>query len=630
MAELPASANPPDRPAAGRASGLVGAEPEPYLTVWSRTAPRYRVRAVVLLITNLLLFCGLCVFTHWLHVGKPFDFSLSSYLAPFRFWGSGSPNLNDFILFPIDVTRVPMHAVVLGLLLGAIVGVPIVVAILYRFVCAVPFLLAVLLLAHMPWMAITLTGSCILAAVRPFRLNFRFGSALLGLVPVLLYLYLATRGGSEQAGVASPIEKLLLAAPWIMAILAAAAMMGLALLIARIVRFRPGPVAPTLALMFVAPVLVFHTKVGTDELAYRVLEARYGPRSPRFEPVRNAEPMLRHMLAELLRDDVLYQHYRDELLRVLAGDGTPMRRLARYHLLTGFMADRAEAYEACRRFISDYPRSRYIPNVLYIQARVLDTRLDERALDDDPPRRALYDDYPHVQSESVWLKLLTGFPDSPLALAAGVRLAELHLRRGEVAEARALLERVLQRAEAHPQQAATQPSLRSLLARAAPEASLEFQSQPFRRAARNLLDLIDANADDPRYGNRPLRDYMRLDPHRPGYADALLRMARQYRDGLLMDNLMVAWAETLADPLRRAAALEACVRRFPNGDALPQALFRLADLEIQTLGADDPQVRERGIGRLRRLVQQFGETTWGRQAAERLAMVAPRTARSRP
>ncbi len=627
MADLPATGTARSSPAL---QAGVSQTSRDYLTVWSRTAPRYRVRAVVLLITNLLLFCGLCVFTHWLHVGRPFDFSLASYLAPFRFWGTGSPNLNDFILFPIDVTKVPMHAVVLGLLLGAIVGVPIVVAILYRFVCAVPFLLAVFLLAHMPWMAITLTGSCILAAVRPFRLNFRFGSALLGLLPVLLYLYLATRGGSEQAGVASPTEKLLLAAPWIMAVLAAAAMMGLALLIARIVNFRPGPVAPTLALMFLAPVLVFHAKVGTDELAYRVLEANYGPRSPRFEPVRNAEPILRHMLAELLRDDALYEHYRDDLLRVLAGDGSPMRRLARYHLLQSFMTDRAEAYEACRRFISDYPRSRYIPNVLYIQARVLDTRLDERALDDDPPRRALYDDYPHVQSESVWLKLLTGFPDSPLTLAAGVRLAELHLRRGEVAEARALLERVLRREQPRTAGAATQPSLKSLLARAAPEASLEFQPEPFRRAARTLLDLIDANADDPRYGDRPLRDFMRLDPRRPGYAAALLRLAQQYRDGLLMDNLMVAWAETLTDPLRRAAALEACIRRFPKGDALPQALFRLADLEIQTLGADDPQVRRRGIRRLRRLVRDYGQTTWGRQAAERLAMVAPQTARSEP
>ena len=148
---------------------------EAILDVWSRSAPRDRVRALVFLAIALLLFCGLCVFTHWLHRFRLFEFSLESYSAPINFWNTGSPNLYDFILDPIDVTQTPVHAIVLGLLLASIFAVPIAVAILYRLPFAVPFVVAVAAFAHMPWLALTLLGSCILASVRHFRLPFQFG-----------------------------------------------------------------------------------------------------------------------------------------------------------------------------------------------------------------------------------------------------------------------------------------------------------------------------------------------------------------------------------------------------------------------------------------------------------------------
>jgi len=56
--------------------------------VWSRRERKYRVRAVALLLLNFLLFSGLCVFMHWLHVARPFDFSVDSYVAPLKFWAN--------------------------------------------------------------------------------------------------------------------------------------------------------------------------------------------------------------------------------------------------------------------------------------------------------------------------------------------------------------------------------------------------------------------------------------------------------------------------------------------------------------------------------------------------------------
>ena len=244
---------------------------------------RHAVRAALLLFLNLLLFSGLCIFIHWLHVARAFDFSWRSYIEPLKFWGEQAQTLNDFVIYPISVEQNLMHGVVLGLLVASIVAVPISVAILYRFAYALPFIAAVLVFAHMPWMALTLVGSCILAAVKPFRLSFRFGAALVGMLPVIVYLYLAMQGAPQQLGTySSPDQKLLLSAPWLLAILAACAMLGIIMAFSRIANYRRGAVAPVMAIMFATPAILFARYVGFDEVSYRVLESVYGPRAPMF------------------------------------------------------------------------------------------------------------------------------------------------------------------------------------------------------------------------------------------------------------------------------------------------------------------------------------------------------------
>ena len=615
------------KPVNGPASTAAPSGPE-IVDVWSRTQPKYRIRAAVLLAVNLLLFCGLCAFTHWLH-GKPIQFSWQSYYEPARFWDPAATNLNDFILEPVNVVRVPLHAVVLGLVMAAMVAVPIAVAILYRFYFALPFVAAVLVFAHMPGMAVTLLASCVLAAVRPFRMSFRFGSALLGLLPVVLYLYLATRGNPGQlASYCSPTEKSLLVAPWIIAILAAAVMLAAVLLITRLVNYRPGAVAPILAVTFATPVVLFHLGVGADELAYRVLEVEYGPRSLRFEPLRKShetQGAILNLIANELRNSPMGGQLRSDLLALWSLQPEKLRELKRTvsrRFLAAFLSDRAEASEACERFIADYPHSRYVPQVLYIQARVLDTRLDEAKLAAAEPYLELYPDFPHVQSEDVWLKLLKQYPDSPFAVAAAVRLAELKLRAGNIDEALRNLHLVLDKSTSQP--TSTQSRHRGLLAGVTPESSLDFEPEPYRREARALAELIEANRDDPQYGNAPLVELAALDPRRDRYLVQLQRLAQRYHDSKLYDNLVVRWASALPDVHERAAALEGCIRTFSSGDALPEALYRLANLEIQALAPEDEARRAQGLTRLREIVARFPNTCWAKRAADRLEILEPR------
>ncbi|MFQ5807505.1 MAG: tol-pal system YbgF family protein [Phycisphaerae bacterium] len=617
---------------AGTSGPAARSEPQ-IVDVWSRTQPKYRVRAIVLLVVNLLLFCGLCAFAHWLHAARAFDFSPSSYYAPARFWDAASPNLNDFILAPINVVDVPLHAIVLGLVVAVIVAVPIVVSILYRLRSALPFLAAVLVFAHMPWFAVTLLASCLLASVRPFRMSFRFGSALAGLLPVLLYLYLATRGTPDQlASYGSPAQKSLLVAPWLLAILAASVMLGAVLLIARVVNYRPGAIAPVLAVMFATPLVLFHAAVGVDELAYRVLEAEYGPLSKRFEPVlksRETQNAILDLISDAIGDSSFSGQLRSDLLGLWSLQPEKLRELKRTvsrRFLAAFLSDRSEANEACKQFIADYPQSRYVPSVLYIQARVLDTRLDEAKLARDEPYRELYTDFPHVESEQVWLKLLKQYPHSQFFVIAALRLAELKLRAGEVDEALRNLRLVLDEAPNHANgPSTTQPRHRHLLAAASPESSLDFQPKPYRREVRRLAELIVENRHDPQYGNAALVELAALDPRRARYLEQLQRLAQRYHDSVLYDNLVVRWAGALPEMNERVAALEGCLRTFASGDALPEALYRLANLEIQALAAEDESRRARGIARLREIVARFPESCWAQRAAERLEVLEPRT-----
>ncbi len=597
------------------------------LDVWSRTQPKYRVRAIVLLSLNFVLFCALCVFTHWLHFGILIDFSLESYAAPFRFWGLRTQNLNDFITYPISVHQTPMHGVVLGLLMASIVGVPISVAILYRFASALPFILAIFVLAHLPWMAVTLLLSCVLAAVRPFRMSFRFGSALLGLLPVALYLILATRGSSETvAAVTAPEFNVLLLGPWLLAVLAACGMIGAILLIARLVNYRPGAISPVMGVMFATPLILFHAYVGADELAYRILELEFGPRSPRFEPVQDATVRLNELFHDWTRIADGDAAQRGALLAVWsekpAARQALKQRIARRFQLD-LLAERDRANEACKRFIADFPRSRYLPNVFYIQARVLDTRLDERKLIEDSPLRELYIDFPHVAAEPVWRSLWNHFPASPLSVAAGLRVAQLRLRAGAAGEALEILRETIARAERLPRQRTETQPVRRLLRGEPPEASLSFQPDSYLFEARRWEELIRLNRDDSVYGVAPLRELAALDPRRREYADWLLSLAERYPRAQLRDNLRVRWAAGRPVRTRQIEELQRLAEESTDADALPEALFWLAELEVNASGNAAEAERIAGLQRMKRIAGEFPETIWAWRADEWIRKLEP-------
>jgi hypothetical protein len=73
-----------------------------------------------------------------------------------------------------------------------------------------------------------------------------------------------------------------------------------------------------------------------------------------------------------------------------------------------------------------------------------------------------------------------------------------------------------------------------------------------------------------------------LDPHRANYRTELLRLAAQFPEALLEDNIMAEWAAATPDRAEREANLAACIAAYPDGDGAKRAkrdLLRLRDLQ---------------------------------------------------
>lgn len=530
-----------------------------YVDVWSRTSPKYRRRAALMLLLLALLFAGLCCFMFWLRTGVycPWQHDAYSELMArsFRPTGGDQVTLNDFLTSPISVYDVQIHGVIMGLLFASLCSVPILVALLYRYPYSLPFGVMVVFLASMPWLGITVMLGCGLTTLKPFRFQFRYASALVALIPVGVYFVSASW---EPAGAsAQPVRHLaLLYAPWVLALLSSCVICAVGLGSAKLIGYRPGGIPPVLAMLFAIPVILFHTQVGRDELEFRVLVQEIGPISATmFRTVDVGE--LANRIASHRWSETQGESF-DQLQREALEEQTDQ-------ILLEAEENRLRAVAMCDAFLEKFPDSHHAASVLFLKGRALDQQIQEDRLLRD--RRAEFrSDLPSGTSQRTWEVMVKAFPTNPLTSSAMHKLAILKARQGKMDEAVRLLDDLLARFDIS--QASTQPvdvpesQWRATVFRKKPAyEGLGVDSRIIVKQARELRELIIACRNDER---RPLRDVFETS-------------TRETEDELLHPlQLMLTFDRSSA---RYAWNLENLARLFPESETAGYVRLELAGME---------------------------------------------------
>jgi len=547
---------------------------DPFLDVWSRTAPKYRRRAVVLLAVTLLMFAGLCCFTFWLRTGQYVPWADAETYYDLM-WKSVNPvstdqvTLRDFLLFPISVEQVPIQWVVMGLLLASLSSIPILVAILYRFPASVAFAGLVGGVAAMPWLGLTVLFGCAISSLRPFRLSFRYASALLGLIPVAIYFVSATRE-PDAVALATPFRAKL-AAPWVLAVLGSCIICAIALAAAKLINYRPGGIAPLLAILFAAPVVLFHRQVGRDELEYRILESQVGP--------GNRHVFINRSLSDEARREAIAR------LSGQTGFNAIYEALLRDHKDGVFeieSANRQWVEERCEAFLRRFrnTNSRYLPNVLFLKGRAMDMRADLALLHADPRTALLqfHADVPSNQSRPVWESLVQTFPHSELAAHALYQLAQLDAREGRLDEAMAGLERLLERFGDDRWQKSSFDEPATIFTKTPAWSSLGFDPAAPLRQGRRLRELIQGSRNDPAFGEAPLCEFLSLNPRDPNFTDNVIRLIFKYPGAAVEPALAVQLALRDASISRAIEGLRQLSDAFDNSPLQAEVLYHLAQM----------------------------------------------------
>ncbi|MFQ5422744.1 MAG: tetratricopeptide repeat protein [Phycisphaerae bacterium] len=602
----------------------------PIIDVWSRTTPRYRRRAVFMLSLLALLFAGLCCFTFWLRTGVYAPWSHDGYVTLMRHSfnpvGAEQVTLTDFLTYPISVQRVRAHGITMGLLFASLCSIPILVAILYRFPCSIIFASMVVFLAAMPWLGITVLGGCAVTAIRPFKLSFRYASALLGLVPVALYFVMASwePAGSQPSSVGN---QALLYAPWFLALLGSCIICATALGVARLIGYRPGGIPPILAVLFALPVLIFYRQVGRDALEYHILEHEIGPNGKMFRPV-DIDAEARVEATHRWWNKSRHASY-DTIHRVCLDEA--IRRVA-----TRLEEDRTEAVRRCDSFMDRFGASRYVPSVLYLKGRAIDQRLRQTRLEFD--HRAEYDaGLPSPRSRDTWETIVEKFSGAgPVTTVAMCRLAVLHARDGALDRSIALLRRLRSEGEADDGVAERDTSAdaaagiapASMFGKAPASSGLGIDTSIILLQARRLEEMLAACRGDPR---RPLRNLLGerrgdpnlrvhpvqlllwLDPEDPHYHANLAAITHAFPQSTTAGYIENRLANLIPSVFQRITRFRTIVAKLDGHAAGAEALFYLAE------ALDEDSIVDKAKATLDELVRKYPDSCWADEARERLS-----------
>ena len=502
------------------------------------------------------------------------------YLLTGRWWSFAPADyqrdlavpLGQTLLQPLSIFTHPWMILVMGLLLAAVVFVPIIVAVMYRL-CYMPvFVLAVIVAGHAPVMALALASGCLLAALTRLRSNAPFLAVLLGTIPVVVYFYLANLTGTSSAATL-PMQRWAPYAPFLIAVVAAVLASAVVLALARLTGFRPGVVWPVLSVMLAAPMAIFYAKVGTDELDCSLITMRLAP----GDAILDSVPL-------------------DVWIRTNGAEGLDRTRQV-IQVKDDLKARKRELSQQCEAFMDKHPTSQRAAGVMFLAAQCHNLQLDEPALHGSVPLRhgltpqgegdpglVKYGTSFQVDSEvsrKAWRRLREAFASSPQAALADWRLGELALRSGAVPEAYQRLRAAARRLEeivANFDKVKASEKEEKIFAPACPMPTHRYYKVALFEVKR-LIWLIDENdVLNDTESAKALSEYLSANSHELSYYERLAELAGRHERTPMGDNLKLAVALATCDPYQQVLALMLLARGGPQTDAAVEATYELGRL----------------------------------------------------
>ncbi len=584
-----------------------------FVDIWSRPGQWARQRAYIFLGINLCVYASLSIFLFWMRQAKLFDFSPASYFSTVH------QTIMDFLAFPINITEAPVLIPILGMVMAALIAAPVLVSQLYGFRFSLLFVGCVLIFAHLPVLSLFLLICSFIAATSKHKLPFKFGVALLSLIPIALYFYVATRGANLLEF--RPIDPTLLYAPWVFAMVAAAAISGSVLLVAALLKYRPGGILVSMLPFFIVPLILFDRYIGSDLLEFRILAYQFIPgKSMIFTPVDISGLVFESTLKQ-------WRRYRIRNLQTIIDIARFEFPFTAHKVL---QKDQQTVIDACNAFLRKYPSSQYVPNALYILGLANDMRFDYSVLDKKWTVE-YHTDFVCKRSKTVWQKLVREYPNSLYAQPARLRLAILAVRNEQIEQAKRFLQDLLEYNKRLAHKTTTMPtrgitSFKQLLTKPMQFDIPQVNLVQVTIDAKKLFELIEYNANDPQYHAKPLAEMLKLDKTHPKYQDHLLELAIKYPNSELHDNLLVQYALQERNPVTRKSILTRYAEMFRNTDAGAQALFELARLE-QSLGLVnlDRQSYELARKHYKLLIARFPRSVFANLAQQQLKQLKSMT-----
>ena len=551
-----------------------------------RRCGRYLANKYSQLAIILILSVALALFSHYALVGRLMD-------------GSRLAWVKSALSTPYSIYLSPHYFAAVALTLAALVVIPALVTYHYGIGAGALTGLVTGYFSgiHHGWLLLVIVGTAALGK-RTKAVPAGIWPVLAGLGGALYYMLLAWRFGPGDPLEAAALYRFLLFVAALTAVTLAAGAVAAALL-----KNNSLQAVAMVAFLTLSPTLLFFRWVGPARLeANMLLHAN--------DPSR--------VLAASLPEGFVTGTPRE---------GSPAK--ARERQLGNFLdtlryvdARRAKAIVACDGYLKRYSISDDAAEVMLLKATMHNVRVDIEALRRYGRLEPYYDRISKGALASYAEIVDRGIEPRRAALAR-YYLAEGTFQAGDTAqaqkmylEAKAALEAQIPAAFV-PEQ--TRPVTPSDLFRQREYRERELMIRLYKALllTRRRVALIAANSD---FGGQALARFAQLDPRNEGFAVEAGKILTSYRDSKVVDNVRLALAEALADPLERRAALEALLESAPQSDERDRMLFVTAQAQASAnISGDGTKKAELNV---RRLLADYPDSTYAAEARALLARVA--------